>query len=351
MEVKKHDWLRVLIMTMVAFGLSLLAIYDISSLPLFSGGTFADVKISDLYNAVGGRNRVAHKANHTTIVSIDGCSRAQIAQALEMISFMEPLALGLDVFFLREDDEGAAIEEALKGFQTVVLPIDLHHPGSLSFFHDRIPGAKEGFVNILSSNATGLVREFQCISGEAPSFAYALAGEPDLQAVSSSLIRFDGTIIPVISAQDLSLADEEDIRGRIVLLGATEDPSDMHRTPLGPQTSGVLIHAIAAEMITSGAFIHNVPTWFEYILAIILSVLFLWAILIAKRAKDDMGTLLMRLVLLVLIFGLFILGCRFYITYGLCLDISFTITILAMGLLVFDIAAGINHIRPNWNII
>lgn len=351
MEVKKYDFLRILIMTLAAVGLSLLAIYDISSLPLFSGGTVADVKISDLYNAVGTRNQVSHKADHTTIVSIDGCSRAQIARTLEMISFMEPAVLGLDVFFLREDDEGDAIEEALKGFQSVVLPIDLHHPGSVSFFQDRISGAKEGFVNILSSNATGSVREFQCRSGEASSFAYALAGEPDIKSVSSSLIRFDGTVIPVISAHELSLADEEDIRGKIVLVGATDDPSDMHRTPLGPQTPGVLIHALTAEMMASGKYIQNAPSWLEYLVAIIISALFLWAIIMAKRTKSHAGTLFMRLALLALIFGFFILGCRFYITFGYCFDISFTITMLAMVALVFNIATGISYMRPNWNII
>lgn len=343
---KKDLWL-VPLMTVLAWLLSLLAIYDISSLPLFSGGTVADVEISDLYNAVGNRRRISQKAAHTTVVSIDGCSRAQISEVLERIAYMEPSALGLDVFFIKEDADGAALEEALKGFDTVVLPVDLHHPDGVSFFQNRIPGAREGFVNLLSSNATGSVREFSCVREGISSFAYVLAGEPPLETVRSNLIRFDGTTIPVIPAQELSWSDEEDIRGRIVLMGAMEDPSDMHRTPLGFQTSGVLLHAVVTEMMASGKYLRRSAGWLETSVAFFFCALFLTLTLVVKRKWDDAGTLGMRAVQLLLIFGLFIIGCKLYISFGWYFNLALTITMLAFGALVFDIVAGLYALIPD----
>ena len=344
---KKTDLWLISLMTLAAFLLSGLTIYDISSLPLFSGGTVADVEMSDLYNAVGNRRRVMKKASHTTILSIDGCSRAQIADALELLSFMGPSTIGMDVFFLRKDDEGELLEKALKEFPAVVLPLDLHRPEMISFFQDSIPRAQEGFVNIISSNATGSVRRFSCTSGDIPSFPYVLAGKPPLESVKSNLIRFDGTTIPVIQAKSLSIADADDISGKIVIIGAMDDPSDMYRTPIGYQTPGILIHAVVTELISSGRYLRKCNIWLERIIAIAICALFLWLTLILKRYKDDAGTLTMRIVLILLVFTLFIIGCRFYISWGWYFNLSLTVTMLAMGAFVFDIVSGIYALIPD----
>ena len=336
--MKWKDLILVAVMTAIAWGISFFVIYDISSLPLFSGGSVPDVEISDLYNAVGNRASTSMKAKNTTIVSIDGCSRREIADAIEMISSMEPSALGLDVFFMIEDADGDAIRDALMDIPSLVLPIDIHHPESVSYFHDSIPGAKTGYVNIISTNATGMVRDYSVSQDGFPSFPYALAGEPPI--ASFNIIRFDGKQIPVIRASELSMKDEPDIRNHIVILGGLDDPSDMYNTPLGHHTPGVIIHALVTEMISTGEFIRRSPPWVETALALGLCFVFLFFMLLAKRYYDDAGTFFMRIVQLILIFVLFVLGCRMYIAKGLYLNLSFSITMLALGSLVFDIVAG-----------
>ena len=335
---KWKDYILIAIMTAVSWGLSQFVIFDISSLPLFSGGSVPDIEISDLYSAVGSRKLVSQKAQNVSIVSIDGCTRQQIADAIELISFMNPSSLGVDVFFRIEDKEGAAIKDALLGIHNLVLPIDIHHPEAVSFFHDSIPGAVSAYVNIISSNPTGFVREFSILKEDMPSFSYALA--QCTPPIPPYRIRFDGIDVPVIRANELSLADESDIQGKIVLLGAVNDASDQYRTSLGFRTPGVLIHAIVAEMLSRGIYIHVCPSWIEKVLAIIICFLFLGLLLFAKRAYDDAGTLFMRLLQVLLILFFFLLGVKLYLEMNIYVDLALMISMLAMGSLVFDIVVG-----------
>ena len=340
MRKRYRDLLLVVLMAAAAWGLSAFAMYNIANLPLFTGSAAADWEMSDLYGAVGKRRDVLQKSGDITLVALDGCDRAGMADALELLAYMEPRALGLDVFFLQEDADGRRIEAALCDFPRLVLPFDLHHPESVSFFQQRIPGAHEGFVNLLSSHATGTVRDFVCLKDGRASFPYALAGAPEGWGEAPVRLKFDGIDFPVIPAAELSLSDEADIRDRIVIAGMMEDPSDTHRSAVGEKSSGMLLHAYAAEMFLSHTRMRELPGWVSTLTALLLSLLFLWVSLLAKRKWDDAGTLLMRCLQLLAIFGLFLLGCRLYLEQNIYLDFSLTITMLALDALVFDIVAG-----------
>ncbi len=116
-----------------------------------------------------------------------------------------------------------------------------------------------------------------------------------------ALLRYYGPerTVPTVSAADVlsGAADASQLRGRIVLIGATaKGIGDIRVTPFGPVFPGVEIRATAMQNILDGAFIHR-PEWLQLVEIPLLLVLGIALTLALPRLGVRWGSLLCLLVL------------------------------------------------------
>ena len=92
--------LNALVITAIAFGLSHWIAYDLTSISAFAPmEKTLDFDFTDVYNTVAEQRAKRTLSDDIVIVSIDGCSREGITEALDYVDYLNPAAIGLDVFF------------------------------------------------------------------------------------------------------------------------------------------------------------------------------------------------------------------------------------------------------------
>ncbi|RYY89551.1 MAG: CHASE2 domain-containing protein [Chitinophagaceae bacterium] len=262
------------------------------------------------------------------VVNIDTAGRGTLAQYLERLQQLKPKAVGLDVIFEgpREPESDSALARAMRNCDKLVsaYSLDEHDPyHSSGDFFGNVRTAGSGYVNFVGED-TGVIRHFmpfvQRTRGMPLSFAAAVSKVADPQAFER-LIKRDHTteIINYTRRNDEMTVFEPDVlfdssqaglfAGKIVLLGfVSHDPNnflDRHFTPMNarvvgkswPDMSGVIVHANALRMILDNSYINRVPTWVNWLIAVLLcwlmSALFirfyldkhLWFHLVAKTAQ------------------------------------------------------------------
>lgn len=118
-------WLRGIVVTLLAFLISWIAVYDLMSVSFFSPmEKAADFRFSDFYTLVA--NDRAVKALHPSIVivAVDGCNRREIAATLDDINYCMPAATGLDIAFsVPRDTLHDPLAEAIASFPGIILPV------------------------------------------------------------------------------------------------------------------------------------------------------------------------------------------------------------------------------------
>lgn len=353
-----RDWIVAVAATVIGLLLSTLVIRGVLSFMAYLNADRGDFEYTDIYERVAERRSVAVLSDEVVIVSVDGCSRSEIADVIDAVSFMSPSAVGLDLFFTYPSEDGSDVASALSSCDNVVLPVAVGISDSYSFFDGDFE-AEYAAVNMLTSSKQEVVREYSTLfrsdTAACPSMAYALVSKAgyDVSKPNSRAkkIWYPSVEFDVIGADEIVGADgfpyleaSDRIEGKIVLLGVVNDLSDVFRTPVDDQMPGVLIHAHIIDTIINGRDVKAVSGFWNLFIAFVVCVLFLRLAISMKEWLDDIGDMMMSLAQLLLIYLFLVLGANLYVRHMFYVDFSVTVVILGLSMPVMNVVKGFMYL-------
>ena len=312
--------------------------------------------MSDLFAQIADNRPVRKFDNRIVIVNIGRGDRNDIAEALSLLSLCGPKAVGVDINFADPGDNDEFLLEALSANQNVVLPLGVSavkengvfHITDKPFFYDKMEGLNYGIVNLPLTSNKGTVREyavnFPTDKGSMPSFVTELARLVDPKVEEELRQRGSETGVTAYHSREFDIVDitqleehAEDFADKIVLVGALEDSSDLHFTPIKSHVAGVMLHASALSTILDGVWYQKIPKSFDYIIAITICLLLM---LLSYGFKNNLKGITLRILQGLLAYSIVRIGYYLYVDKFVILDISFTIMIVAFGFLAADIWNG-----------
>ncbi len=328
----------------------------------FSGnlfGTAAEIdtpELIDLYSASAHQTDVPRYSN-ITLLSIDGCSRQEVTTALEILNGMEPRAIGVDVVFQYPAEEDDALINAIVHNDKIVMAT-IPYNGSYFEHALREQGTSFGSVVFNTSSRYDVVRSFlPAVLNETDttwSFDILLARKAGAttgcfvpydkqQYIAYSNLMMDTlNCLELIDPSADLTAIAERVKDKIILMGDLNALTDLHRTPIDANMSGVMIHAYMLDTILRHDIISVSPDWLNWLIALIVCFVSSVAMLYFKWAYDDAEGLALRVTQLVLMILVVVLPgvacfwlCRWYF------DFTPTFFALAIQAVVLDIWVGI----------
>lgn len=329
---------------------------------MFSSPEKRDFQLPDLFAQIANNRPVRKFDDRIVIVNIGRNNRDEIINGLATLSLCGPKAVGIDINFAQSGENDDYLVETLNSLPNVVLPIGvsatkkegLFKIEDFPFFYGEGDHIKYGVVN-LPAEEKGTVREyaidFPTEKGILPSFVSAIAEVIDKEVIEDIRNRKSETGIISYHSREYNIINLEEIEERaeefvdkIVLVGALEDASDMHATPVQSHVAGVMLHAAALSTVLDGIWFEKVPKTYDYFLAIGLC---LCIMLIVYGMKNNFKGVVLRIVQGGLAYLAVRIGYSLYVDHNVIFDISFTITIIAFGLFAVDIW---NSIEALWKI-
>ncbi len=338
-----------------------------------------DFDFNDVYYSSEGKKvKNSEIDNNMVVINIGNADREQIAMIIDKVASYNPKVMGLDVLFdgPRDEHQDAVLKETIRRNKNLVLAvkyqIDKHDKlfGGNNHFTDS--ASKTGYVNFPYDTDYETIRYYFPFKADdhdknlvLPSFSSALVKEYDKDAYEKVLEKTNHkTIINyrrivterkkqyrVVELENLMNegVDSSWIKGRIALLAyfndAPDDVLDKKFTPMNerfsgktvPDMNGILVHANIISMVLEKNYIKKVPSWGNWLIAIIICWLHMsffihyyleshiWFHLAAKIAQVASAIFFVWL------------GAEIYSRYGLKVDmkISLVTIILAVDVIYF----------------
>ncbi|MCA8914186.1 MAG: adenylate/guanylate cyclase domain-containing protein [Planctomycetes bacterium] len=129
------------------------------------------------------------------------------------------------------------------------------------------------------------------------------AGEDEREALETELadVRMRLSAVEAQPVRELALGKPgEMVKDKVVLISSTASVLiDRHRTPLAPNTPGTWVLATYFDNLKSNDFMHSLPRWFDWLLAIGLAVLTVAAVLYSGRLRNGLVLTLLLGVLVI----------------------------------------------------
>lgn len=281
------DALLANLITLVVF--AILYLFAGSLFSFFSTGKDSSWLLSK-YVTFKNNGRAPLYDDNVIICSVEGISsRDSIAAIIEMIGACNPLSIGCDIIFSQasaiDSIHNAHLKSAVEGCNNIVVaqrPV-LDGLGRLSNIEESVfDGCRSGDVTVYPDgshsreifiegikfeNFASLVAETACGEIRYPNREYS--------------VNYTNRFFQVLRPDEIS---REDIEGKIVLLGDTEDLRDYvdldfavtdHRYSNTLTTSkrvpGIFLHAYSIASMVSGDWIIVVPKWISLILGFVAS--------------------------------------------------------------------------------
>ncbi len=356
--------LRASLITVLAYLLSLLFTqpFSFSAGTMLSGADKNDFNLTDFYHIVADARPIRTLDSDIVLVDIAHAEREDIADALAVISEMEPAAVGLDVVFDEERPDDELLLQAMDNLPSLVMAVGVSEtpgkPGTFmvddySYFYPDCRGSHlHGVVNFPTKFSGATVRsfrpEFIDASGDTlRSLALALA---ELAAPESARrIRARGREVELIdypsrSFTTMSLDEVPDnadkIAGKIVLIGSLAEKEDVHATPINPDMPGVLIHAYAVSTILRGAGYRVVGRAINMAIAFVLCFLLCFTNI---SFKSPARALWMRIAQLAVLYLIIRVGYYLFVDKQIIIDFSYTLLMLTFGFFALDLWNGMAH--------
>ena len=345
--------------------------YEITSPSAFSATEkTTDFELSDLYASVGQRSAIHDLSKDIVIVSTDHCSRNQIAAVIESINFMEPMVIGLDMMFIDSICGDDRLISSIRECENIVLPIEvqrmegseLFETKDSSYFYSSIAEKSLGVINLAGNTQRSVIRKFLPFftmkDKSLDNFASAIVKmysptkydqliekghdlltihyhEKDFSIFKwDEVVTTDSIALPILDLQN-------EIKGKIVLIGHVNNYMDYHLTSISDETPGVLIHAAAINTILGNSYIENSSTTLNYSIALIITLAFVILMSFAKEHMTNMGNFVVRITQLFFLLIIFVIGTIFYLNYGIYIDFTIPLLMIGLSALVFDIVYGI----------
>ncbi|MCH5303133.1 MAG: CHASE2 domain-containing protein [Prevotella sp.] len=232
---------------------------------------FDDFHITDVFFEI---RQSASSSYDDDIVIVDMTNlrtRDSIARVITDIKSCKPKILGVDLIFQRANfnnpmDDVDLVSALTTGDCQQVLSCKLRDYSQktksfqnclYSFFRDDVEKLNWGYTNYLQTRMGGVTREtsqFQLLGDSVFfSFPYLLAcqyaGKPLVaETVNERLIMYDNVKFHVMKSHEV-LQNANRLKGKLVLLGTTEEESDMHFTPIGKKPGiEVIAYSILSYM-------------------------------------------------------------------------------------------------------
>ena len=349
------NWLYALAATVLGLVFSRIVISGLASIAAFSSADDStEINFTDIYDKVADRSSVRTLSDDVVIVSVDSCNREQIAATIDAISFFEPSAVGLDLFFVYPSGMDEALIEAIEGCDNIVLPVTDGENPVKSYFYP-ISGKSYGCVNMASSASYDIVRDyiplFEVDSSKVPCMAIALVQKMTGKTIDKDFrqqkIWYPAVDFEIIDYKELIdnegfplLEARDRIEGKAVLVGVVDDKSDVHRTPVKDEMPGIEIHAHILDTILHNKGVKEASMLLNIVVAFLCSLLFLRLHLFFKDWLDDVGEMIMRIFLFILIYIFLITGANLYIKSHCFVDFSTTLLMLGFSLTALSIIKG-----------
>jgi len=290
------------------------------------------------------------------IVNIGDADRKGIAKIIDQVSLAQPKVIGIDVLFDHPTnrDTDAALTNVFAHNKRIVMAYQLdsvaHH--THNYFYNK--AVTSGYVNFTLDNQN-VIRQFSPYIGSPDSslsFAATIVKISNLPQYnlliarrnSSEPINYTRSEDKFIIIQGADVKDHlADLKGKIVLLGYLSTGSnyeDKHFTPLNakltgkamPDLSGVLIHANIVRMILDTNYIHQSPTWLNWLLAFVicwLHMAFFISYFIEKHIWFHLAAKLVQL-----ISAIFFIFLSLFVFYSFNTQINMTQSIIAIVLAI-----------------
>lgn len=358
--------IKSIVITLISLCFTNVVIYELGSISGFvSADKSADFQISDIYNSIADYRDTRQASQHVTVIAVDGCSRQEVLDVVELVSEYQPKVIGLDVFFKTAQADSLQVINTLHTTPNLVLPriIKRQEDGLYQYtsysFVEKYLNAQYGYVNLNASALNDIIRDFtpwQITAKDDTLFHVATAmakiADPEqyhkLQERNNSIetIKFSSIDIPIISSDEILDGSNDEylarnLTNKAVFIGDTLDLHDMYTTPLKGLVPGVLIHAHALHTILTESYTDSTPNWLNWLMAIIIPILFLFANIIVKEQWSHLGNMIMRLIQVALMFSLVFIGTYWYNHHLQYLDFSPVIIMLGFCSLSADIYDGI----------
>ena len=351
--------------TLLAILMTRFVIYDFSTLSAFMPMEKAtDFEISDLYNAVE-ENKAEHRLSHDVcVISIDNCDREGVLDVVNTVSAYGPAAIGLDVVFPWPEQDNTYLLSTLTETPDLVC-VNKVQPTAEdptrfevvpASFYESLISPRYGHAKLVAGSTRAVVRRF---------YSYVLSAEGDtllslpsaLAAVANperyrelmnrhteqEIIDYTTWEIPVYPAEELlgGLLSEEDLTGKVVLLGDMNNMQDSYLTPLNGSMPGVMIHASATQTILAGSYINTTPAWVNWCMGILLCIILAALLMEARNRMSNVGSMVIRIAQVAIMYQIVVFGCKFYAETHTYLDFSPSLLMIGLGALSFDIWFGL----------
>ncbi len=327
--------------------------------------------MSDLFASVADDRPVRFLDDRIVVVDIGISGREEMAEALEILALCEPAAVGLDVHFAVPKDSVTdhRLAEAISNLPMQVIPYGLSavegENGEFEidqkpFFADTLSDLTYASTNLAASEQRSTIRKFpvkfKTNKGEIPSFATALAALGAPVTAERLLVRdheletidYPSREFKVIPLEDI--ADEaENLAGKFVLIGAMQDASDMHATPINSYMSGLMIHAYSLATILDGAWYSEISKYADYALAFLMCLILVY---LCIGVGSKLKSLMLRIFQIAALYAAVRIGYALYVDNHVIFNFSYTFLMITFGLFAVDIWNGseglIEITRAKW---
>jgi len=350
--------------TVLAYLLSLLFTQPFS----FSAGTMLssadkrDFNLTDFYNIVADSRPIRTLDPGIVIVDIAGTEREDVTDIIEILADMNPRAVGLDVTFNDPRPGDERLLAALDRCPNLVMAIGVSNaPGrrdtfvvdDFSYFYpEHCATHRHGVINFPTTFSGATIRSFlpafRCTDGEeVPSMALALAeiADPASAALLKSrendmeAIDFPSRTFNVIPWTELPDRPDE-ISGKIVLVGAIGELSDVHATPINNRMAGVTIHAYTLSTILQDNYYRVAGRWLNTLISFICCFMLCFSNL---TFRSPARALWMRIIQLGGLYIIIRIGYHLFIDRHIIVDFSYTLMMLTFGFFALDLWIGITY--------
>lgn len=358
--------------TIFSFFASFLLYFIVINISIFDPfeKAFEDFNFTDIYYAKEFYDNTISK--DIIIVNLKHADRVEIAAALTKISGQKPKVIAVDAIFKerKEPFVDSILNAALHQSDKIVTAC-FYKENKITRSHKYFNTNElhEGFIDFDLEGENKVIREFKAVNDEKDT-VYSFAAQAAIVAgyLSKNVakeklnlelpIKYTGNLNSFF-VLDIDEVLEKDtipaLKNAVVIMGYLGDPTgnqydieDKHFTPLNPKYTGksapdmfgVLIHANIIKMLINKSFINVTPNYISYVLAFLISFIFILISLVLSKGNSILANVLIKVMQL-----LFTVSVLYMSLLLLKNDIILNVTpILVLALLSLEMVSYYEHL-------